>query len=182
MSIFNWNDEKNKLLKETRNISFERIVLAISQNKILEVYNHPNENRYPNQKIYEIEINNYVYLVPFIEDGDEIFLKTIIPSRKATKKFKKTRMKTKYDTEELEILEKYENQKLIKTSTKDFDIKQAILSAQNTIEQKTEIKIKVSEKDIKELKLKEFETGVPFDKIISALIHSYLKNNFELRI
>lgn len=91
-------------------------------------------------------------------------------------------MKTKYDTEELEILEKYENQKLIKTSTKDFDIKQAILSAQNTIEQKTEIKIKVSEKDIKELKLKEFETGVPFDKIISALIHSYLKNNFELRI
>lgn len=95
MSIFNWNDEKNKLLKETRNISFERIVLAISQNKILEVYNHPNENRYPNQKIYEIEINNYVYLVPFIEDGDEIFLKTIIPSRKATKKFKKNKNEDK---------------------------------------------------------------------------------------
>ena len=58
------------------------------QNKILDVYNHPNSDKYPNQKIYEIGIDDYVYLVPFVKTSNEIFLKTIIPSRKATKKHK----------------------------------------------------------------------------------------------
>ena len=88
MKSYNWNTEKNKLLKETRNISFEEIVLAISQNKIIEVYEHPNQEKYPGQKIYEIDYNDYVYLVPYVENENEYFLKTIIPSRKASKKHK----------------------------------------------------------------------------------------------
>lgn len=91
-------------------------------------------------------------------------------------------MNLEYDIEELEILEKYKNQELTKSKSFDFDLKQAILVAKNTIEQNTEIKIKVSEKDIKNLKIKELETGVPYDKIISALIRSYLKNNLVLNI
>ena len=180
MSIFNWNEEKNILLKGTRNISFERIVFAILQNKIVDVYNHPNNEKYPNQLIYEVEIENYIYLVPFVKNDNEIFLKTIIPSRKATKKYKK--MKTKYNPEELEILEKYQNNQLVKSKTKDFDIRQAVLAAQNTITQNTEIKVNLSEKDIKNLKIKELETGIPFDKIISALIRSYLKNDLVVNI
>ncbi|MBI4648997.1 MAG: toxin [Bacteroidia bacterium] len=89
MKPYNWCIEKNNLLKESRKISFEEIVLAISQHQIKEVYNHPNQKKYPDQKIYEIEVNNYVYLVPFVESENEYFLKTIIPSRKATKKYKK---------------------------------------------------------------------------------------------
>ena len=91
MKSYNWNIEKNKLLKETRNISFEEIVLAISQNRIIEVYEHTNLDKYPGQKIYEIEYNDYIYLVPYIENENEYFLKTIIPSRKATKKHKRTK-------------------------------------------------------------------------------------------
>jgi len=89
MKSYNWNVEKNILLKETRNITFEEIVYAISQNQVKEVYDHPDQTKYPGQKIYEIENNNYIYLVPFVESEDEVFLKTIIPSRKATKKYKK---------------------------------------------------------------------------------------------
>mgnify|MGYP002358935823 CR=1 FL=1 len=85
MKDFNWSADKNIILINERNISFEEIAIAIYENKIIDVYKHPNQDKYPNQKIYEIELNDYIYLVPFIENENEIFLKTIIPSRKATK-------------------------------------------------------------------------------------------------
>jgi uncharacterized DUF497 family protein len=91
MKSYNWNTEKNNLLKETRNITFEEIVLAISSNKIIKVYDHPNQEKYPGQKIFEISLNDYIYLVPYIETDNEYFLKTIIPSRKATKSHKGTK-------------------------------------------------------------------------------------------
>lgn len=88
MKTYNWNIQKNIWLKENRKITFEEVVLAIVQHKIKEVYDHPNQTKYPGQKIYEVEIDVYVFLVPFIESEFELFLKTIIPSRKATKKHK----------------------------------------------------------------------------------------------
>ena len=88
MKTYNWNIQKNIWLKENRKITFEEVVLAIVQHKIKEVYDHPNQTKYPGQKIYEVEIDDYVFLVPFIEREFELFLKTIIPSRKATKKHK----------------------------------------------------------------------------------------------
>lgn len=85
--MFNWDKEKNKILKKQRGIGFEDIVEAINDD-ILDVYDHPNQDKYPNQKIYVVEALGYVYLVPFVTDGDEKFLKTIIPSRKAKKMYK----------------------------------------------------------------------------------------------
>ena len=85
--MFNWNKEKDKLLKKQRGIGFEEIVEAIDT-EILDVYDHPNQERYPNQKIYVVEALGYVYLVAFVTNGDEKFLKTIIPSRKAKKIYK----------------------------------------------------------------------------------------------
>ena len=87
MKYFKWNSEKNKQLKKDRNISFEIVVLLIESGKVLEIIKHPNQKKYSNQFIYTIEYNDYAYLVPFVEDEKEIFLKTIIPSRKATKKY-----------------------------------------------------------------------------------------------
>ncbi|KKR31951.1 MAG: hypothetical protein UT63_C0056G0015 [Candidatus Gottesmanbacteria bacterium GW2011_GWC2_39_8] len=84
---FDWSEEKNNLLKKERNISFEEVLLAISEGHILDILSHPRKERYPGQKIFVIEIEEYAYLVPFIEDKEKIFLKTIIPSRKATKKY-----------------------------------------------------------------------------------------------
>jgi uncharacterized DUF497 family protein len=84
MKYFDWDDDKNSILKETRNISFEEIVFAIANNKLLEVIEHSNKNKYPNQKMFIVEVRNYVYVVPFIEDDKKYFLKTIYPSREAT--------------------------------------------------------------------------------------------------
>jgi uncharacterized DUF497 family protein len=87
MKHFTWNLEKNKWLVAERNISFERVLHHIENNQVLDIVEHPNSPKYPNQKIFIIDIENYAYLVPFVENEDEAFLKTIIPSRKATKKY-----------------------------------------------------------------------------------------------
>ena len=87
MKYFDWDDVKNDILKNERNISFEIITIQIETGKLLDVLGHPNQKRYKNQKLFVVEYEGYVYLVPFIEDEEKIFLKTIIPSRKATKKY-----------------------------------------------------------------------------------------------
>ncbi len=87
MKIYSWNNQKNELLKAERGISFEEIVLNIQLGNELDVYEHPNQERYLGQKISAVLVDNYVYLAPFVESEEEIFLKTIIPSRKATKHY-----------------------------------------------------------------------------------------------
>ncbi|MEK7747800.1 MAG: toxin [Nitrospirota bacterium] len=84
MKRINWNTEKSMKLKESRGICFEDIVFYIERGDILDDYLHPNQKMYLKQRIMVIEVNHYAYLVPYVEDAEEIFLKTIIPSRKAT--------------------------------------------------------------------------------------------------
>lgn len=88
MKIFAWSAEKNELLKTERGLSFEDVVFYLQAGCVLEVIKHPNQVRYPGQMIYVIAMEDYVYLVPFVETEEEVFLKTIIPSRKATKQYK----------------------------------------------------------------------------------------------
>ncbi len=87
MQTYSWNIEKNELLKATRNISFEKVVVYIEQGFLLDIIEHPNNKKYKGQKILIVDIDNYIYAVPFVENGDERFLKTIIPSRKYIKKY-----------------------------------------------------------------------------------------------
>ena len=89
MKFITWNKEKNEQLKKERNISFEIVSYLIETKQVLDIIKHPNEEKYPNQRIFVVLFNNYVYLLPFVEDGEQIFLKTISPSRKATKKYLK---------------------------------------------------------------------------------------------
>ena len=87
MKYFDWDAKKSKQLRLERDIDFEEILVAIDEGNILNIVEHPNKKKYPGQKIFIIDINGYAYLVPFVEDQEKIFLKTIIPSRKATKKY-----------------------------------------------------------------------------------------------
>ena len=87
MKYFDWDEKKNELLKKKRNISFEEIVLSIANNKLMDIVEHQNKSKYPNQKIMIVEVNEYMYLVPFVEDDEKYFLKTIYPSREATKEY-----------------------------------------------------------------------------------------------
>lgn len=86
-----YDTEKNEILKIQRDVSFEDVILALENGKLLDDIEHPNKEKYPNQNIFIIliEIKKYVYLVPYVEDDKMIFLKTIIPSRQMNKKYKK---------------------------------------------------------------------------------------------
>ena len=87
MKYHNWDNEKNEKLKKERNITFEDIVYYIEHGYLIAITDHPNKGKFGHQKMYIVNVNNYAYLVPFVESEKEIFLKTIIPSRKATKHF-----------------------------------------------------------------------------------------------
>jgi uncharacterized DUF497 family protein len=86
MKRFVWSDEKNALLQETRGVSFEAVVFHIERGDVLDILGHPNPVRYPAQRILVVRVGDYAYLVPFVEDDATVFLKTIIPSRKATRR------------------------------------------------------------------------------------------------
>lgn len=87
MKYIEWDVSKNEKLKEERGIGFEEVAVAMIEGKVLATIPHPNKKRYPNQRIYIIELRDYIYVVPFMEDEKKIFLKTIFPSRKYTKDF-----------------------------------------------------------------------------------------------
>jgi len=87
MKYYDWNDEKNELLKKLRGVSFEQVVLAIVSGDLIDRVKHPNPEKYPNQRVFLVKIEDYIYSVPYIEDDEKMFLKTIIPNSKATKKY-----------------------------------------------------------------------------------------------
>lgn len=87
MKPFRWNADKNETLTAERGVSFESIVVAIESGGLLDILAHPNQSRYPKQRVLVVSCDNYAYLVPFVEEKDYFFLKTVIPSRKATRDY-----------------------------------------------------------------------------------------------
>lgn len=87
MKPFRWGMEKNEQLMLERGVSFEQMVVAIEAGGLLDVLAHPNPAKYPNQRILAVACDGYAYLVPFVEQVDHFFLKTVIPSRKATRHY-----------------------------------------------------------------------------------------------
>ncbi len=86
-NIYDWDSEKNEALITTRGVSFEEVISAIENDDLIDIIEHPNQEKYAHQKIYVVELNGYAYLVPFVQDKNVIFLKTIIPNRKAQRKY-----------------------------------------------------------------------------------------------
>ena len=87
MAYYKWNHEKNEKLKAERGVGFEQVILHIERGDLIDVVKHPNQSKYPNQQMLIVKIKEYAYLVPFVEDEEAKFLKTIIPSRKATRDY-----------------------------------------------------------------------------------------------
>jgi uncharacterized DUF497 family protein len=88
MKPISWSPDKNALLKRERGVSFEDVLFHIMAGDLVDTVVHPNQARYPGQKIHLVDIEGYLFLVPFVESEEEVFLKTIIPSRKATKAYR----------------------------------------------------------------------------------------------
>lgn len=87
MKPFRWSAEKNDMLRAERGVSFESIVVAIESGGLLDILAHPNQAKYPEQRVLVVKYDNYVYLAPFVEEEHHFFLKTLIPSRKATRDY-----------------------------------------------------------------------------------------------
>lgn len=84
---YEWSEEKNRLLKDSRDVGFEEVLLAIDEGRLLDVIPHHNLDKYPNQKLFIVRIRGHMYYVPFVEDEERIFLKNIVSSRKYQKKY-----------------------------------------------------------------------------------------------
>ena len=87
MKPFRWSVEKNELLKLSRGVTFESMVVAIESDGLLDIVEHPNPTKYPKQRVLVVSFDGYVYLAPFVEEVEYFFLKTVIPSRKATRDY-----------------------------------------------------------------------------------------------
>ena len=87
MKTYRWSEKKNKQLEQSRGISFEDIVLAVESGGLVDMLAHPNPRRYPNQNVLVVAVMEYVFLVPHVEEGHHVFLKTIIPSRYALRDY-----------------------------------------------------------------------------------------------
>ena len=87
MKPFRWSPEKNEALRAERGVSFENIVVAVESGGLLDILAHPNQAKYPKQRVLVVACDNYAYLVPFVEEADYFFLKTVIPSRKAMREY-----------------------------------------------------------------------------------------------
>ena len=87
MKHIDWDPEKNEWLRKERGVTFEEIVFHLRHGGLLDMFEHPNQKRYPGQRVFVINIEGYAYVVPFEETESGVFLKTIIPSRKMTKRY-----------------------------------------------------------------------------------------------
>ncbi|MGZ0019765.1 BrnT family toxin [Nitrosomonas sp. wSCUT-2] len=87
MKPINWDSDKNRKLIEERGISFENVIFSLQSGGLLDDMFHPNQDKYPHQRIFVVAIGDYAFLVPYVETEEEIFLKTVVPSRKATKQY-----------------------------------------------------------------------------------------------
>jgi uncharacterized DUF497 family protein len=87
MKPYDWSDEKNEWLRQERGVTFEDIVFHLAHGGLLDTIVHPNQHQYPDQRIFIVNVEGYACLVPFVENEEVIFLKTIIPSRKMTKQY-----------------------------------------------------------------------------------------------
>ena len=87
MKYYDWDKDKNEKLKVERDVGFEEVLNAFDSGGLIKITKNPNSKKYPYQKVYIVNIDNYIYIVPFVEDDDKYFLKTIFPSRKMTKQY-----------------------------------------------------------------------------------------------
>ena len=88
---FDWNPEKNEWLKRERNVSFEELALLLAGGVVWKTAEHPNKEKYPNQRVFLVPVGGYIYFVPFVIEGDTVFLKTAFPHRKSTRDYLKER-------------------------------------------------------------------------------------------
>jgi len=178
MKIYAWNEEKNKLLKAERGVSFEEVILHIATGDLLDIVEHPHVEKYKGQRIFIVKIHDYAWLVPFLESEEEIFLKTIIPSRKATKKISgemnEMNHNLKLEPGEQELLESYERDEWQSVTRLQEKLRQYQSYATSIFESMGLVSIALPPEDLKALREKAAAMGISYQTLIANILHQYV--------
>lgn len=181
MKPFVWSSGKNDLLREERGISVEDITIAVESGGLLEIVPHPNRAKYPRQKIMVVEVAGYAHLAPFIEEDDHFFLKTIIPSRKATRDLiKRESTMTELNPYELEVLQAYESGALQPTAGK-VELQRMRAAARATAIKDKRVNIRLSSVDLMDIQAKALAEGMPYQTLIASVLHKYVTGRLSER-
>jgi predicted DNA binding CopG/RHH family protein len=175
MMPFRWNPDKNEYLKIGRSISFEEITLAIAADGVLDELRHPNLEKHPNQSVLVVALDGYVYLVPYVEESNHYFLKTVIPSRKATRDYLlRSTPDEKLDAFEKDILDAYEQGELKSTSPSKARLAIFKSSATATFLKEKRINIRLSAPDLMDIQARALEEGMPYQTLIASVLHKFV--------
>ena len=172
VKYFAWDDAKNAKLRTERAIGFEEIVFHIERGDLLDILEHPNSERYGGQRIFVVRREDYVYLVPFVEDEHTVFLKTIIPSRKATKSTS-VRSPMKIDADEKELLESVERGEWKSAGGGKRERTRYSRYAKATFRKDRRLNIRLSSKDLEAIQKRALAEGLPYQTLIASLLHKY---------
>ena len=186
MKYLNWSPEKNEVFKVRRGISFEEIALLIESGHIPGIEENPGRS---NQQIYILEIEDYAFIVPFVEKDNEIFLKTAFPSRKYKALWFKGGIMNKInikafepiDEEERDLMESIEKDEWRSIKHIEKEKEKAIAAAQNTLKKDKRINLRLTQKDYHQIQVKAIEEGIPYQTLISSIIHKYLNGSLTPR-
>ena len=177
MKEIHWDPVKNEKLKTERSVSFDEITACIKNKKILAIIQNPSP-KYQDQFVFVVELNRYIYYVPFIRIGEDIFLKTIIPSRKLTKRYLPDggdpMRNYKFDPEEQELLDSIERGEWKPTKNMKEQLRTYAEYAYRTLKKDQRISIRMSKQDVVALKTKAADEGLPYQTLITSLLHKYV--------
>jgi predicted DNA binding CopG/RHH family protein len=152
-----------------RGVCFEDVELSLDQGSLLDSLEHPNHEKYPGQQIVVVAIGEYAYLVPCVETENYLFLKTIIPSRKATKE-----LLMKLTRGEKELLKSYENDEWVSTKRLDTERRRFKEYTRSALKKDKRVNIRISERDLVELQRKAVHEGLPYQTLISSVLHKFV--------
>ena len=179
MKYFAWDDAKNAKLKADRGIGFEDVVFHIERGDLLDILEHPNPDRYAGQRIFVVQREDYVYLVPFVEDEHSVFLKTIIPSRRPGSSTSVRSPTMKIDAEEKELLESVERGEWKSAGGGKRERARFSRYAKATFKKDRRLNIRLSSKDLEAIQKRALAEGLPYQTLISSLLHKYASGRLK---
>ena len=174
---FDWSTEKNQQLTEQRGVSFELVVSAIEQGGLVDVLEHPNQDRYPGQLIYVVEIDEYLHLVPYVTQPDgHAFSEDDHTQPEGDERLSEEEaiVNDKMSAEERDILDRFQRDELRSAPGAEQEIEAARQAARNTFKKTKRVNLRVTERDFNLAHSRAREEGIPYQTLLSSVIHKYL--------
>ena len=178
VKYFAWDDAKNAKLKAERGIGFEEVVFHIERGDLLDILEHPNPDRYAGQRIFVVQREDYVYLVPFVEDDHTVFLKTIIRAVRPRSSTSVRSPTMKIDADEKELLESVDRGEWKSAGGKRERTRYSRY-AKATFKKDRRLNIRLSSKDLEAIQKRALAEGLPYQTLIASLLHKYASGRLK---